>query len=389
MKGKLLLFGGIGLGAGLMYALDPDRGKRRRARLRDKAAHAMNRASDDLSKASRDMSNRARGLVAEARTLFKSEQVFDDVLAARVRSRLGRAVSHPHALEVQASEGRVTLRGPVLAREVDRLLCRVSRVRGVREVENQLEVHEQAGDVPGLQGGRERKDVRFDLLKPNWSPATRLVVSAGGGALALYGARRRGVLGSALNALGFSALTRGLTNIESKRLIGVGDGRHAVEIQKTISINAPIERVFEFWSHPENFPQFMSHVREVEDLGDARYRWKVDGPAGVPVEWEAVVTQIAPKEVLAWKSVEGSTVEQSGVTRFRQNADGSTRLDIKMSYNPPAGYVGHTVAELFGRDPKSEMDDDLMRMKTFLETGVRAHDAAQTGVVSAPNHASC
>jgi uncharacterized membrane protein len=47
-----------------------------------------------------------------------------------------------------------------------------------------------------------------------------------------------------------------------------------------------------------------------------------------------------------------------------------------MSYTPPAGALGHAVARIFGADPKSELNDDLMRMKVFLETGRRAHDAA-------------
>lgn len=47
-----------------------------------------------------------------------------------------------------------------------------------------------------------------------------------------------------------------------------------------------------------------------------------------------------------------------------------------MSYNPPAGAIGHVVASLFGADPKSEMDADLARMKTLIETGIRPHDAA-------------
>jgi uncharacterized membrane protein len=49
-----------------------------------------------------------------------------------------------------------------------------------------------------------------------------------------------------------------------------------------------------------------------------------------------------------------------------------------MSYNPPAGVVGHAVASLFGRDPKQDLDADLMRMKSFIETGVAPHDAAQS-----------
>jgi len=44
---------------------------------------------------------------------------------------------------------------------------------------------------------------------------------------------------------------------------------------------------------------------------------------------------------------------------------------------PPAGAFGHAVASLFGADPKSDMDADLMRMKSMIETGRAPHDAAQ------------
>ncbi|HET9533325.1 MAG TPA: SRPBCC family protein, partial [Blastocatellia bacterium] len=156
-----------------------------------------------------------------------------------------------------------------------------------------------------------------------------------------------------------------------------GAGRRAVDIQKTININAPVEEVFKFWENYENFPRFMSNVREVIDKGDGRSHWVVAGPAGVPVEWDAVVTKRVPNEVFAWKTVPGSVVANAGMVIFRRNDDGTTTVDIKLSYNPPAGAVGHAVATLFGSDPKTEMDQDLMRMKTMIETGVAPRDSAQ------------
>ena len=63
----LLLLGGIGIGAGLMYMLDPDKGRRRRALVRDQLTSASNSASKALGRTSRDLSNRAQGAVAEAR----------------------------------------------------------------------------------------------------------------------------------------------------------------------------------------------------------------------------------------------------------------------------------------------------------------------------------
>lgn len=156
MKKGWGLIGGISLGAGLMYWLDPDRGKRRRARARDKVVHVLNRTSDAIGKTSHHLGNRARGLAAEARSQLRSEPVTEEVLVERVRSKLGRIVSHPRVIEVIAHQGRVTLRGPILASEVLQLLSSISSVRGVTGVENQLEVHPRADDVPALQNGAAR-----------------------------------------------------------------------------------------------------------------------------------------------------------------------------------------------------------------------------------------
>jgi uncharacterized membrane protein len=387
MNKQQILCAGLGLGAGLMYFLDPDRGRRRRAMARDRAAHLVNTADDAIGKTSRDVRNRMSGLVAEASSLFACEEISDGVLVERVRAKLGRAVSHPHAIEVTAEQGRVTLSGQILAREVDLLLKRVYSVRGVVSVENKLEAHQEAGNIPDLQGGRPRPGEPSEFLQTNWSPAARLLAGATGGALALYGAHRHGLTGSALELLGLGLLARGLTNLEIKDLTGYG-GSRGISVQKTINIQAPVERVYEVWRDHENFPHFMSRVREVKDLGDGRYHWTVAGPAGIPLEWEGVITRRVPNKLIEFKSAPGSVIEQHGIVRFEPNHNGGTRLDIKMSYLPPAGAVGHAVAKLFGADPRSEMMADLMRMKSFIETGHQPHDAAarQTAAHQAYTH---
>ncbi|HEY2975962.1 MAG TPA: SRPBCC family protein [Pyrinomonadaceae bacterium] len=372
-----LMAGGIGLGAALMYMLDPDRGSRRRVLVRDKLASAANAMPKAIGVTARDLSNRAEGLASQVTSLFSSKEVPDEVLVERVRSKMGRVVSHPHAIQVKADHGRVTLSGPILAREVDDLLATVSLVTSVTDVDNQLEAHEQADNLPSLQGEGRRPGYRFELMQENWSPTARVLAGVAGGALAAYGLSRRDAVSLALGAVGIGLLTRGVTNMEMKRLVGVGAGRRAVEIQKNINIAAPLRDVYEFWCNFENFSGFMSNVREVRDSGKGRSHWIVSGPAGVSVEWDAVITKQIPNELLAWKSVEGATVESSGIIHFAPNEDGTTAVDIKLSYNPPAGAIGHVVAMLFGSDPKREMDEDLMRMKSFIETGVQPHDIAQ------------
>src|SRR5439155_21299270 len=141
-----------------------------RALLRDKMIRGMHVLADELDKGIRDLQNRARGTVAEAWASLRNEPVPDEVLVDRVRSRLGRLSSHPDAISVQAENGRITLSGPILQVELDSVLSGVWSVRGVRGVENRLEVHKQAGNIPALQGGSgARRGQQFELLQENWA----------------------------------------------------------------------------------------------------------------------------------------------------------------------------------------------------------------------------
>ncbi|MBI3966401.1 MAG: SRPBCC family protein [Chloroflexi bacterium] len=368
------LVAGFGSGAGLMYLLDPNRGRRRRALIRDQFVHLTHVTAAAAAVTSRDLGNRARGLFAELTSLFRRDNVDDVVLVERVRASLGRTVSHPSSIEVTAHNGVVTLSGPILAGEVDRLLDRVSSVRGVQALEDRLELHSQAGAVPGLQGAAAPgRFERIELMQPYWTPAMRFLATAIGGAAATYGVVRRDLLGAAMSSLGLGLIARGLTNLSLKRLVGLGGGRRAIDIHKTINLAAPVEQVFAFWSRFENFPRFMAHVREVR-AGDGQSHWVVAGPAGVPIEWNTVITKLEPNRLIAWKTLPGEAIAHAGIVRFDPNPDGSTRLDIQMSYNPLAGGLGHSIATLFGVDPKSAMDADLVRLKSLLEHGQTSAD---------------
>lgn len=152
MNKRLALITGVGLGAGVMFLLDPDRGKRRRALLRDKAIRASRVGSCTVGKISRDLRNRAVGVASEIRAGLTERNVPDSVLVDRVKSRLGRYPVHDRSITVMAREGTIRLSGDVLATEVDTLLSAASQVRGVKDVDNQLTVHESAEGISSLQG---------------------------------------------------------------------------------------------------------------------------------------------------------------------------------------------------------------------------------------------
>ena len=138
---------GVTVGAGAVYLLDPELGRRRRALFRDRLGRLERRAQEDVDAAARDLSNRARGAVARLESyLERVGDAPDDLIIARVRSCLGHTVSHPRSIAVEAHDGR----GPVLPDEEWDLVRSVRRVPGVKEVESHIEVHDDPGHVPGL-----------------------------------------------------------------------------------------------------------------------------------------------------------------------------------------------------------------------------------------------
>jgi uncharacterized membrane protein len=369
--------GTMALGAGLMYLLDPRTGARRRALLRDRVAHGIHKSKDGLSATSRDLAHRSSGVAASVTSRFTSEEVPGDVLTARVRAKLGRLVSHPHAIHVESRDGRVTLRGPVLAREAHRLRTGVRRVRGVAAVIDELEVHDTAQGVPSLQDGGTSRRARRSWLQQNWSPATRFLAAGAGAGCLAYGSSRRDTAGTLIAMGGTGLFLRALTNLEFSRLTGVGAGHRAVEIQKTITVAAPVDAVYAIWERYEDFPQVMTYVREVRrGRREGRSHWVVGLPGGITIEFDAEVTRRVPNELLAWRSSDGSMVSHSGFVQFDRAPNGGTRIHIRFWYNPPAGAIGHAVTALAGMDLKSLLDEELVRLKTFIEQGRQPHDAA-------------
>lgn len=387
---KVLIFaGGLSLGARMMYMLDPSQGRRRRAMARDRAVWLAHQAELTIDRGVRDLFNRTQGVADETFSLLAPKPVSDQVLRDRVRSRLGRATSHPHAIEVEAKDGWVTLKGPVLRQEMRRVLWAVRAVPGVKHVENRMERHQQA-DVPDLQGGTA--PVSPELLQETWAPATRAVVGTTGGLLLAYSTWKRGWKGIGMGLMGVNLLARALSNVGPRHLLGIGDADAAgIRVQKTVHVNVPVEAVFDLLADPEKLPLIMSHILAVKKLEENRYRWTVSGPAGTPISWEAEIVEKIPNQLLAWKSVPGAMVANFGVVQL-DTEDGGTRIHIRLAYVPPAGAIGHAIATLFGADPKHALDDDMVRLKSLLEHGkTKAHHHSVTleeVINNKPAHAS-
>ena len=159
------------------------------------------------------------------------------------------------------------------------------------------------------------------------------------------------------------------------------NGSHGIHAKASCVVNRAPEEVYSFWRNFENLPRFMRHLESVQDRGDGRSRWVAKGPAGSTVEWEATIVADVPGEVITWRSLEGSDVDNAGAVRFERAAgDRGTIVKVNLQYNPPAGVIGATVAKLFGEEPQQQLDDDLRRFKQVLEVGeVVVSDATLLG----------
>jgi len=373
------VIGGFMAGALFMYFTDPNRGRRRRAVARDKFMSGLHDLTEEFDKAGRDLSNRTHGVASAVQSLWCRSETDESVLVERVRARIGRAVSHPHAIKARVDENsRVVLEGPVLRNEVDYLLKSVRSVPGVQAVASRLEIYNDPSGVSSLQGGSTRRQLS-EFAQQNWTPCLRVASGAAAGAAMFASFRSGGRLSWAAAVTGPALLVRAVVNKPFRETFGIGRAPNAVNLEKTIHIDAPVEEVYAFWSNVENFPKFMAHLKEVRHLKNGRSHWVAAGPAGISIAWDAEIADQRSNELLAWRSVQSSMIATSGLVRFDKEPDGRTRVNIRMSYCPPAGVVGHAVAWLFGADPKSEMDDDLVRLKSLLETGkTRAHSARVT-----------
>lgn len=369
MKLKTLL-ASIGLGAGLMYFFDPEHGEQRRTMVRDRANNLVNNFDESIDMAMDNARHRIRGVLSEMTAKVSGQGSPDWILEERVRSSLGRMA---RGIMISANDGQITLSGPVLRDDEDIVIKTAMRTRGVHGVQNQLKAVDDAQEISSLQG-TQRSSTNGG--QGNWSPTTRLLSSVGGSLLTLYGLTRRGVAKPVLSTAGLVLTARGMTNLDTRSMLGVGE--NGIKVNKAVNIFAPIDEVYRFWRNFENFHLFMNHVKEVSTMGDIS-TWKVAGPVGSSVEFQSRITQDIPNEVIAWETLPDSEVRHSGFVRFDQNRDGGTRVTVQMTYVPPAGVVGHAVAQLFGVDPRQAMNDDLTRLKALLEGGRASAEGGTAG----------
>ena len=142
----------------------------------------------------------------------------------------------------------------------------------------------------------------------------------------------------------------------------------AQRVHEIIEVQAPLQDVFTYWSNLENFPQIMRNVEEVRVMNQDTSHWRIKGPLGRTVEFDARTVEMSPERGIGWNSVEGE-VDTSGQVRFEEVSTGRTRIDVTMNYaDPPGGRVGEVVADAVS-NPERELREDLENFAKKVERG--------------------
>jgi uncharacterized membrane protein len=140
----------------------------------------------------------------------------------------------------------------------------------------------------------------------------------------------------------------------------------AQRVEGNIEINAPVEEVYGYWETLENLPRFMANVDEVRSTGPDTTHWKIRGPLGKSIEFDARTTERKENEAIGWNSTDGD-VGTSGEVRFKEAASNRTRVEVQMNYsNPPGGKLGEVASHAVS-DPKVMLEQDLRNLKDILE----------------------
>ncbi len=224
-----------------------------------------------------------------------------------------------------------------------------------------------------------------DQGESNVGKTERLVSGLAGVALVALSLRKRrlrpilfpvatGLIARALTGRGptkraLAGLTRREVREHGSPVASVGRGQ-GTKVEQSVTINRPVLEVYRFWRNFENLPRFMDHLEAVTVIDETRSHWVAKGPAGTRAEWDAVIHNEIDDELIAWRSLPGSEINNAGSVHFTPSADGAgTEVRVVLSYDPPAGKIGVAFAKLLGEEPLKQVAEDLRRLKQVMDSG--------------------
>ena len=247
------------------------------------------------------------------------------------------------------------------------------------EVAALVGVDDDASSRPVIQAVGVRELVAAVLLLVGPQRSVWVRVAGDGLDLALLGsalADRSGERERRVRAA--TAVVAVLTAVDLYAAVRAGRDQHGpgrpgpLRLQATITVDKSPEEAYAFWRDLANLPRFMGHLESVTPSSDGgnRSHWVAKAPLGRSVSWDAEITSEEPGQRLAWRSLPGSRIDNSGTVHFNTApGDRGTEVKVVLHYDVPGGRLGRAVAKLFGEEPVQQVRDDLRRFKQVMETG--------------------
>ncbi len=205
------------------------------------------------------------------------------------------------------------------------------------------------------------------------SDAERWSSLIGGGALVLMGLKDRSLRGALMALAGGGLAYHGAMREKGLKdtVADAAGAKQEIRVEKSATIaNKSPEELYNYWHNFENLPTFMKHLKCVTVINETRSHWIANAPLGNSVEWDAEIIRDEPNHLIAWASVDGADIENSGFVRFQPGPPGrGTEVKVVMEYSPPGGAVTAAIAKLFGEEPEQQIGDDLRRFKMLMEAG--------------------
>ena len=225
-------------------------------------------------------------------------------------------------------------------------------------------------------------DKNDDLQPTNLEETERWGSLITGGAMVLLGLRDRSLRGALMALAGSGLAYHGATGQKSlqDKVTEATGLNQSIRVEKSVTIaNKSPEELYRFWHNFENLPTFMKHLKSVTVIDEKRSHWVATAPLDASVEWDAEIINDQENQLIAWTSVSGAEVDNSGFVRFKPISQGrGTEVKVVIEYNPPGGAVTAAIAKLFGEEPEQQMGDDLRRFKMLMEAGEIATTEGQS-----------
>ena len=209
-------------------------------------------------------------------------------------------------------------------------------------------------------------------VEANVSTIERILMVAAGGYL-LYNGLSGKNKSVAQSIAGGTMLARGISGYcPVYDAVGKGGRMKSanVNIRTSVSIDRPVNEVYDFWRKLENLPKFMQHLEAVIEKDNVTSHWTATGPGGIgKLSWDAHILMDERGKMLSWHSLPESTVDNAGKVLFKDNGTGGTDLDVTISYHAPLGVAGEAAAKLLNPFFEKMVKSDIQSLKTYLEIG--------------------